>query len=353
MARRFRFFARVVGFGVGLGLLAGTALRIGKIDKSEKRILAGSGFNLGKLFGIKADSEIQLIPNKNINFKLRVGAFKPRNELKPLSLRWANSAAQYSDLLASAYMLILDDGTYAKLNPTLPLPAASSIKMPILLVALQLVEQGKIKWNELLELTNDVVAGGAGWMALKPLGTVFPVHDVATEMIRVSDNTATNLLIKRVGGNKFINERFNSLGLKSTRINNWLPDLGGTNITTSIDLALALALVDTNKVLGTRARDLFREVMSTSISNRLLPGGLLKGLGVTEEEPDKNLLIRGFRVYNKTGDIGIAYADAGLIQLPDGRRAVAAFIVKGPFNDPRSTELIRNLVAAMIPSLID
>ena len=91
--------------------------------------------------------------------------------------------------------------------------------------------------------------------------------------------------------------------------------------------------------------------MSTSVSNRLLPGGLLKGLGVNEDDPDKTLLIRGYRVYNNTGDIGIAYADAGLIELPDGRRAVAGFIVKGPFNDPRSRELIREFAAAMIPVL--
>ena len=66
---------------------------------------------------------------------------------------------------------------------------------------------------------------------------------------------------------------------------------------------------------------------------------------------DFNLLIKGYKVYNKTGDIGIAYADAGLIQMPDNTRAVAGFIVQGPFNDPRSSELIRKLAAAMVPVL--
>ena len=61
---------------------------------------------------------------------------------------------------------------------------------------------------------------------------------------------------------------------------------------------------------------------------------------------------RGIRVYNKTGDIGIAYADAALIELPNGHRAVAAFMVKGPFNDPRSANLIRAMAAAMAPKLI-
>ena len=87
--------------------------------------------------------------------------------------------------------------------------------------------------------------------------------------------------------------------------------------------------------------------MSTSTSNRLLPGGLLQGLGSAQGDPDYNLLIKGYKVYNKTGDIGISYADAGLIQMPNNTRVVAGFIVKGPYNDPRSSLLIRSMAAAM------
>ncbi len=64
-------------------------------------------------------------------------------------------------------------------------------------------------------------------------------------------------------------------------------------------------------------------------------------------------MARGLTVLNKTGDIGIAYADAGLIELPNGKRAVAGFMVKGPFNDPRSTDLIRAMAAAVSQTLVD
>ncbi|WP_320674800.1 serine hydrolase [Prochlorococcus sp. MIT 1341] len=337
--------------GIGFGLVIGSAIKM--LRPSSVR-----DFELKNVFNKGVDSSDSLISrirkssNKNQSYKLELGSFNPKTEVIELSSRWASIAKQHPDLIVSAYMLILDDGRYAKYNPDIELPAASSIKTAVLIALLQQVETGKIRWNELLELKEDVIAGGAGWMALKPIGTVFPVHDTATEMIRVSDNTATNLLIKRIGGLDFLNANFKALGLKSTIINNFLPDLSGTNITSARDLAMAIALVDTGKVLGTRARDLFREVMSTSVSNRLIPAGLLKGLGVNEEDPDKTLLIKGYRVYNKTGDIGIAYADAGLIELPDGRRAVAGFLVKGPFNDPRSREMIRDLVASMIPTLV-
>ena len=171
-------------------------------------------------------------------------------------------------------------------------------------------------------------------------------------MIRVSDNSATNLLIKELGGKEQLNGRFRSLGLTATVVNNWLPDLEGTNTTSSRDLARSIALVDTGERLSPRARDLFREIMASSRTNTLIPLGLLKGLGKESGDPDAELLSHGITVYNKTGDIGIAYADAALIQLPDGKRAVAAFMVKGPFNDSRSTDLIREMAAAASRTLV-
>ena len=56
------------------------------------------------------------------------------------------------------------------------------------------IDDDKLSWNEPLTLTKEVVGGGAGWMASKPLGSRFPTHEVATEMIRGGDTTATNLL---------------------------------------------------------------------------------------------------------------------------------------------------------------
>jgi beta-lactamase class A len=161
----------------------------------------------------------------------------------------------------------------------------------------------------------------------------------------VSDNSATNLLIQRLGGKEALNATFQELGLGATVLRNWLPDLGGTNTTSARDLARSIALVDTGEKLGPRARDLFREILGTSGTNTLLPAGLLKVFSKEAADPDSELLTHGIRVYNKTGDIGIAYADAGLIELPNGQRAVAAFLVKGPFNDPRSGDLIRAMAA--------
>jgi len=318
-------------------------------------VIVGTGLKLlaprlaqGTVGVPKADPSPRMLPEG----RMAQGRFEPRRELSALSKQWASLAAAQKGLTASGFLLVLDDGRYAELQPDLALPAASAIKTPILLAGLDDLDSGKLRWNEPLPLTKEVVGGGAGWMANKPMGTRFPFYEAATEMIRVSDNTATNLLIKRLGGKAALNSRFQRLGLPATVVNNWLPDLNGTNTTSARDLARTIALVDTGQKLGPRGRDLFREILAGSGTNTLIPLGLLKGLGKDSSDPDSELLPFGITAYNKTGDIGIAYADAALIQLPNGQRAVAAFMVKGPFNDPRSAELIRSMAGAVAKTLV-
>ena len=77
-------------------------------------------------------------------------------------------------------------------------------------------------------------------MASRPLGSRFPARVAATEMIRVSDNSATNLLIERVGGQQTINQQF-GISVFATEINDWLPDLDGTNTTSAHDLSRSIA----------------------------------------------------------------------------------------------------------------
>ena len=281
------------------------------------------------------------------NLKKLDGFEKIENLIK----KWKILTKNYQDLEVSGFFLSLDKKVYAEIKPDLNLSAASSIKVPILIVLLTMLDQEEIYWNEKLILTEDIVASGSGWMAYEKTGQKFPIFEIASEMIRVSDNTATNLLIKRLGGIKKINSKFKELGLQSTEMNNYLPDLEGTNLTSTKDLTILMALVDSGHILSRRSRDIFREIMKSSQTNTLIPSGILKGLKKRAADIDYQLLLNGYVVYNKTGDIGTSYADTGLIQTPNNSRAFASFIVKGPFNDPRSPELIRNLSAELVPFL--
>ena len=272
--------------------------------------------------------------------------------LEKLIKKWESLILKNPDLDVSCFFLSLDNKFYAEIKSDIKLSAASSIKVPILIILLTMLDDGEIFWNEDLILTEDIIGGGSGWMAYQKIGTKFPVFEVASEMIRVSDNTATNLLIKRMGGLNIVNQKFKEIGLKNTQINSFLPDLDGTNLTSTKDLSLAMALVDSGYILKVYSRDIFREIMQKSKTNTLIPSGILRGLGKDNKDTDYHLSLKGYLVHNKTGDIGISYSDTAIIQTPLNSTAFASFIVKGPFNDPRSPELIRNLSAELVPFLV-
>jgi len=329
---------------ISLSVLLGTFLKIaGPINQNNKSIikvnLAGKP---SRLIDKKAKNTLYKLYNNNNN-NLR--------KLEELISKWKTFIDKNPDLEVSCYFLSLDKQIYAEIKSDVKLSAASSIKVPILIVLLKMLDEGELLWNENLILTQDVIGSGAGWMGYQKIGTKFPIFELATEMIRVSDNTATNLLIKRLGGIDQLNQKFNNLGLENTKVTNYLPDLKGTNLTSTKDLTIAIALVDNGYLLTNRSRDIFREIMKESKTNTLIPKGILRGLGKETNDIDYQLLLEGYMVYNKTGDIGISYADTSLIQTPYNSRAFATFIVKGPFNDPRSTDLIRNLSAELVPYL--
>ena len=146
-------------------------------------------------------------------------------------------------------------------------------------------------------------------------------------MIAISDNTATNLIIARLGGIAALNQRFRNWGLNITAINRPLPDLEGKNVTTVGELARSIMAVERGKIVSESSRSQILSMMSNTSRNTMLP----QGLGA------------GAKIAHKTGDIGSTIADVGLIELPTGKKYIAAAIVKRPYNAPAGPELVRNM----------
>ncbi len=348
MKSQLRVITNIFLSSIGLSVLLGSFLKIfGPVTQSYQ---INKKINLGG----KSSRSIQkgLLTRKSNLLSFSNDKLEKFKRLEKLINKWENLITKNPDLDVSAFFLSLDNQVYAEIKSDAKLSAASSIKVPILIVLLTMLEKEEIYWDEMLILTEDTIGGGSGWMAYQKIGESFPIYEVATEMIRVSDNTATNLLIKRLGGINILNQKFKEIGLKNTNIKNYLPDLSGTNLTSTKDLSLAMALVDNGYLLNVSSRDIFREIMGKSKTNTLIPSGILRGLGKESKNTDYHLSLKGYLVHNKTGDIGISYSDTALIQTPQNSRAFASFIVKGPFNDPRSTELIRNLSAELVPFLV-
>lgn len=97
---------------------------------------------------------------------------------------------------AGVCVLDLDNGSSLNLHGDKVFPAASIIKLPILIAFLQDVDAGKISLNETLVMTRDVIVGGSGELQDLPPGSKFSALETINKMITISDNTATNMIIK-------------------------------------------------------------------------------------------------------------------------------------------------------------
>ncbi len=238
-----------------------------------------------------------------------------------------NLTQKNSNLDTNYLFVDLDSGEYAAAGIDRVFPAASTIKLPILIALFQDVESHKVSWQEQLTIDKKSIAQGSGDLQERKLGTTVSVLETATKMMAISDNTATNLLIDRLGGKLALTERFRTWGLKTTSINERLPDLAGKNITTVGELSRTIAAIDRGKIVSDASRSQILKIMSATSSNTMLPKGLSKDA----------------KIAHKTGDIGSTIADVGKIELPSGKIYIATVTVKRPYNDPAGPELVRNM----------
>ncbi|MBF2078731.1 MAG: serine hydrolase, partial [Synechococcales cyanobacterium T60_A2020_003] len=243
----------------------------------------------------------------------------------------------YSGLTPGVFMLDLDTGNTIDINGDVSFAAASMIKVPVLVAFFQEVDAGRIQLDEMLTMEEADVASGSGNMQFSGVGTQYTALETATLMIIISDNTATNMLIRRMGGIEAVNERFRSWGLQTTVIRNVLPDLEGTNTTTPKELAGLMTMVSNGDLLSIRSRDRMLDIMRRTHTATLIPTGV--------GDPDATIA-------HKTGDIGELVGDVGLVDMPNGKRYAITTLMKRSFNDDRAQEWIRQINSMIYQELL-
>ncbi|MDY7014446.1 MAG: serine hydrolase, partial [Cyanobacteriota bacterium] len=250
-----------------------------------------------------------------------------KQENVELKARIQEIVARSPQLQAGVLLADLDTGTYVDIDGETSFAAASTIKLPLLVAFFQEVDKGTIPLETLLTMEEESIAAEAGTMQYQQPGTQFSALETVTKMITISDNTATNMILQRLGGAERLNQRFREWGLQATTIRNFLPDIEGTNTTSPMDLARVIAHINRGDWVSMRSRDRILEIMRNVVTNDLLPRGL-----------DKDA-----KIAHKTGNIGSLLADAGLVDTPTGKRYIAVVMVQRPHNDAQAKELIRNI----------
>ena len=312
------YLVRLAILGIGVAAIAGTLLSV----FSPSNVASHSGGAATAPAARRGNASA--IPGQGA---ITIAAIQPTSELTRLKAQLDQLATLTPGLTPGVYAFDLDSGRYVDLSGTQTVAAASTIKVPILAAFLQQVDAGNLALNQALVLQERHLAGGAGTMANDAIGSEYTALEAATRMIIHSDNTATNLLIEALGGAEALNQQFTTWGLESTVLRNPLPDLEGTNTTSTRDLALLMALLDQGDLLSRRSRERLFSTMQRTVNRSLIAFSLTDGSLVA----------------NKTGDLAMTLGDVALVDTPQGNRYALAVMVQRPNNDGRASELIRRI----------
>jgi beta-lactamase class A len=159
---------------------------------------------------------------------------------------------------------------------------ASSIKIAVLADLYLQAQQGKLKLADLYTVqSSDLVADSDIMGGLTPGVTRVTLRDLATMMVAVSDNSATNVLIDRIGMEN-VNAMLDSMGLAHTRLRRKMMDLGAArqgreNISTPREMMMLLESIYRGKLLNKESTADFFKVLSTNKDSwipRDLPAGV-------------------------------------------------------------------------------
>ncbi len=216
--------------------------------------------------------------------------------------------------------------------------AASTMKTPVMIEVFDQAKAGKFKLSDSVVVTNEfrsIVDGSAYQMDIsddsademyKRIGKKMTVRQLVYEMITVSSNLATNILIDKVGAPNVMNT-MQELGARDIRVLRGVEDKkafdkGWNNTVTAYDLALIFEKLARGQMVSRQACVEMIQVLKEQKFNSIIPARLPKEV----------------QVAHKTGEITGVRHDSGIVYLPDGEAYVLVLLSKNLENQKAGEE---------------
>lgn len=199
----------------------------------------------------------------------------------------------------------LRTGETTGINPGTEMPAASTIKIPVMVEVFRQLLAGKFDLNTKLKLRRSDKDWGSGDLAGARVGSSYTVHRLLSLMIDVSDNTATNMLIRLVGRQN-INDTMAEEGLAHTRLSDFIrsegPSIRWKLRSSAADMAHLLGKMAKKKLIDEWASGEMIAILRDQQHNGLLPQPLPEGTDIA----------------HKTGTLHDTLNDVGIVYGPNG-----------------------------------
>ena len=216
--------------------------------------------------------------------------------------------------------------------------SASMIKLFIMAEAFRQVKDGLLDEKELITIQSKDIVGGAGSLQSHPEGTRKTLRQLIELMITESDNTATNVVIDKVGM-KEINSLIKRIGCNDTILQRKMMDFasiraGRENYTSVKDLGLFFHMLHQGKIVNSSFDKIMVGILCLQEDNDKIPQGLPAGK----------------RFAHKTGELVGALHDAGIVFESRGDFIICV-MTEEVTNQKRTTETMRAVAKAVYAHL--
>ena len=193
----------------------------------------------------------------------------------------------------------LATGQMSGVNVNASMPAASTIKVPVMVEVFEQMAAGRVDLNQLVHLRAGDRDWGWGDLCNAPIGSAYTVSQLLWKMITHSDNTAANMLIRLVGRQN-INETMESLGLTHTQVADYIRSDGDIR-------SLRSSAGDMARLLDDLARGQLIDSWSSQQMMLILEGQKHNGLLPVPLPHD-------LKIAHKTGELHDTLNDVGVVE---------------------------------------
>lgn len=214
------------------------------------------------------------------------------------------------------------NGNIIEINSNEKFETASTIKVFILAELYRQIHEGKIDSNEILKYNEENYVVGSGVLRSLDPGVEMTAKSVATLMIIISDNIATNMLIERLGVDN-INKTCRDLGLNDTVLHNKIDfrtyDKLGT--TTPRDYGKFFEMLYKKELWSKEVSEEMIGILKEQQYNTILTRDLPQYFLDSENTGDEELIY----IASKSGSMDACRNDGGIIQTPFGGYVISIF----------------------------